>query len=427
MPDPDSNRLSVLRASLVGLAAGGAALVLQTGIWWLGTLRVSLSSSMDPHFSLPLIGMIGGFISGLLVQVFAPTANGSGIPQVRAYLLGAQIPLDIKLAVVKLFAGIIALGSGLFLGREGPTVHVGAAVAAHLDKAFPGSDLRKKQMVAAGAGAGLAAAFNAPVAGVLFVLEEMLKETSSHTVGLAIIACFFASLMTKIGFSDPVSQANTLQHIQLSLSWQDIVFYVLTGLAAGACASLFNHGIIAFLDFYNKFPKIPTCLRVGFAGLISGLVIASLPPGHQFHDYAALKEVLIGGHAHWWVVPTAFLVFFFLTLLAYGSGAPGGLFAPALVIGSALGFMMGYVENALFACGSLETMAIVGMGAFFAAVARVPLTAIIIILEITGQFELVLPLMLASSIAIMAISHLDKGSVYDMLRQWGGMKTAESD
>lgn len=361
-------------------------------------------------------------LSGFLVQKFSPTAYGSGIPQVRAYLLGVKVPLDLRLALVKLISGSIALGSGLVMGREGPTVHVGAAIAAQIDKWFPTSKDQRKQLVAAGAGAGLAAAFNAPIAGVLFVAEELLKDISNTTIGTAIFACFVASTLTHIFNAPHMKSTHEIQSMELNFALHDVLFWILLGVLSGVLGALFNRGIIFFLSLYRDHIKIPVFLRVGLAGLVSGLVIALVPASDNFRSYYTLTDLIISGHTDWQTGILAFISFFFLTLLAYGSGAPGGLFAPSLVLGAALGSLVAFLEKGVFGVGSVETMAMVGMGAFFAAVARVPITAVVIISEITRHYNLVPPLMVATAIACFVGSKIEKGSIYDMLREYSGLE-----
>lgn len=423
----DANRFGLLSACIIGLAAGISAMALEGGAWYLSNLRVTLSSMAPAIIVLPAFGLFGGMLSGYLVQRFSPTAYGSGIPQVRAYLLGANVPLDLRLALVKLVAGTIALGSGLFMGREGPTVHVGAAIAAHLNRWLPCSKERTRQLVAAGSGAGLAAAFNAPIAGVLFVVEELLKETSNMTIGTAILACFVASVATHLFNAPHMESTLQIRALQISFAPLDIVFWLLLGSLSGLLGTLFNKGVLLFLKVYRDHIKIPVFLRVGLAGLISGFIIALIPADAHFRNYAALRDMIVAGHTEWYMVPVAFCAFFFLTLLAYGSGAPGGLFAPSLVLGSALGAMTSYIESYFFNTGSAETMALIGMGAFFAAVARVPITAVVIIFEITGRYQLVLPLMVTCAIATFVGSLIEKGSVYDMLRDWSGLSPVDEN
>lgn len=417
-------RVAIVRAAIIGMVAGCAALVLEWGAWWLSKLRVEACNVYPAWVALPLIGLLGGLLSGFLVQRFSPTAYGSGIPQVRAFLLGAKVPLDFTLALVKLVGGSIALGCGLFMGREGPTVHVGAAMAALLNKWLPSPKDVQRQLVAAGAGAGLAAAFNAPIAGVLFVAEELLKDVSTGTIGTALLACFVASTMTHIFNAPHMESSQQIQALTMSFHFHDVLFWIILGALAGLFGTWFNRGVILFLKINRDYLKWPVMARVGLAGLLSGLIISAMPSDANFRDYAALRDVIVAGHEQWYMVPVAFVAFSLLTLLAYGSGAPGGLFAPAIVLGSALGVMVSYLQNYLFHISSTETMAMVGMGAFFAAVARVPITAVVIIFEITGHYSLVLPLMMASAIACFVGGRMEKGSVYDMLRQYSGLEDA---
>ncbi len=417
----DSRRVAVFRALVIGLTAGLSALLLENGAFFLSSMRVNACSVYPAWIVLPAFGLVGGLLSGFLVQKYSPTAYGSGIPQVRAYLLGAKIPLDLRLALVKLISGSIALGCGLFMGREGPTVHVGAAIAGHINKWFPSTEGRHKQLVAAGAGAGLAAAFNAPIAGVLFVAEELLKDVSANTIGTAILACFVASTMTHILNAPHMESSHQIQAIEMQFNFCDVLFWVLLGALCGFFGTIFNRGVLLFLKINRDYIKLPVALKVGLAGLISGAIISLIPADAHFRDYAALRDLIVAGHEHWYMVPVAFVAFFFLTLIAYGSGAPGGLFAPAIVLGSATGAMVAYLEVYLFKVGSAETMAMVGMGAFFAAVARVPITAIVIITEITRHYNLVPPLMVSTAVACFVGSKMEKGSVYDMLREYSGL------
>jgi CIC family chloride channel protein len=194
-------RLSLLEALIIGLVAGLSGLAVKQGVHLLGAWRMNEAAHCGPFpaslLGLPLIGLVGGLISGWLVERVAPETSGSGIPQVKAVLHRVPIKFDLRVAVVKLFGGIVALGSGMPLGREGPTVQVGAALAASLERWMPTSPQHRRNLLAAGAGAGLAAAFNAPIAGVLFVAEELLKDMSSFTLGTAILACFVASIVAQ--------------------------------------------------------------------------------------------------------------------------------------------------------------------------------------------------------------------------------------
>jgi chloride channel protein, CIC family len=412
----NSGFLPVLAACVIGLAAGASALALGEGINWLGSLRMRLCQQYDPLIVLPLIGLVGGLVSGVMVWL-APDTSGSGIPQVRAVLNRMNLPLDFRIAVIKLIGGTIALGSGLFMGREGPTVQVGAAIAGQLSRWFPTSVEQRRHLIAAGAGAGLAAAFSAPLAGVVFVVEELLKEFKPASVALAIVACFSASLVEHV-FSHPHKIAMLGDANRGMTSGYDLVFIVVLALVSGVFGSLFNRGIFLFLRAFKRV-NIAKPFKVGFAGLVTGLIVASLPA--KLHDYASTRALIDAGAISENLVAVVFASFSFLTLLAYGSGAPGGLFAPALSLGSALGYITGMLEGYFTNQVSVHMFALVGMGAFFAAVSRAPLTSIIIVFEMASDFAIVPPLMIACVIASAFGERCYKGGLYDLLMVWNGL------
>jgi len=417
--------LPVLEAAIFGFVAGASAVALSLGVDALGTWRVELSTKYNAMIVLPLFGLVGGTIAGLLVQRVAPQASGSGIPQVRAALDRLKMPLDWRIAVVKLVGGTIALGSGLFMGREGPTVQLGAALAATLGKFAPGARAYRRQLIAAGAGAGLAAAFNAPLAGAVFVLEELLKEMKPSTVVIALASSSTAALAVNLLWPPRESHSAHLMASQINFQALDLPFYVLLALICALAGAAFNNGILFSLNLYRRAKFLPVALKVGLAGLLSGIIIASTP--QNFHDYASLRSEIIGGLESWQTVAIALVQFYALSLIAYGSGAPGGLFAPSLAIGASLGFLTGSLEHHLFASASTATFSLVGMGAFFAAVARVPLTAIIITFELTGSFTLLIPLMISCVLASAIGEWVSPGSLYERLMEWNGLHLRRQD
>ncbi|MBD2778121.1 response regulator [Iningainema sp. BLCCT55] len=199
-------RFAIFQACVIGLVAALAAVFLKQGVGALGGWRVHTTHLLPAWLVLPAIGLVGGLLSGWLVERVAPEAGGSGISQVKAVLAKVPMALNLRVAVVKLLSAVIALGSGLPLGREGPTLQVGAALANQLSRIFPTSPDYRRQMIAAGAGAGLAAAFNTPIAGVLFVVEELLQDVSGLTMGKAILASFIGAAISRwLGGQESVS------------------------------------------------------------------------------------------------------------------------------------------------------------------------------------------------------------------------------
>lgn len=413
-----SKRLAIFEACLIGLICGLAGVALKLGVGWLGSRRIYAASIAPAWLLLPWIGIVGGFISGWLVERFAPETVGSGIPNVKASLAGVGISLDLRVAIVKLTSTILALGSGLTLGRQGPTVQIGAALAAWISRWIPTSPDYRRQLIACGAAAGLAAGFNAPIAGVLFVVEELLQDVSGLTLGPAIIASFTGAVVSQLLGGDSLN-LNLSTYNTSFYAWE-IPFYAILGVLAGLLSAVFTKAIVAIITFNRRILPLPLPLRIALAGAICGLVVALLPD--TFRNNTGLRQFLIGGSATGATSAIAFIVHFFLTIIAAGSGAPGGLFAPSLVLGSALGHLVGIWQADWLGLGAPTTYALAGMGAFFCAVCRAPITAVVIVFEITTDFKLVLPLMIASVIAYLVAEKAEQVSLYERLLQFNGIQ-----
>ncbi|MEH2069712.1 MAG: chloride channel protein [Nostoc sp.] len=413
-------RLAFFEACLIGLVSGLAAVLLGQAVDWAGAWRVHVSYLWPAYLVLPGIGLIGGILAGALVERFAPEASGSGMSEVKAVLARVPMPLNLRIALVKLVSATLVLGSGMPLGREGPTVQIGAALANQLSNWVPTSPEHRRQLIAAGAGAGLAAAFNAPIAGVLFVIEELLQDVSGITLGTAILASFIASVISRLYGSHSLDLNLNLAVTHTTFFAQEIPFYLILGVLAGLLGILFNKGVIASLAINRRVLSLSLPWRIGIVGLVTGVVIALLPVA--FRNNAGLREILLLGEANWLFAAIALLVQFTLILLTYGSGAPGGLLVPTLVLGAALGYLVGAVEHSLLGMSAATTYAHVGMAAFFSAVSKVPVTAVIIVFEMTTDFNLVLPLMIVSVVSYLVAEKIDRRSLYDLLLEWKGIQ-----
>ncbi|MEG3879377.1 chloride channel protein [Microcoleus sp. herbarium7] len=411
-------RLAIFEACLIGLVAGLAGVLLKLGVGWLGSWRVATSTVIPAWILLPSVGLLGGFLTGFLVERFAPETAGSGIPHVKAALGGVNLSLDLRVAVAKLLTTILAVGSGLTLGRQGPTVQIGASLAGWIGHLMPTSPDYRRQLIACGAAAGLAAGFNAPIAGVLFVVEELLHDVSGLTLGTAIIASFIGAVVSQLLGGDSLNL--NLREYPSSFEALEIPFYIVLGVLAGLLGALFSKGIIAGLQFNRRTLKLALPARMALAGIICGSVIAFLP--EAFRNNTGLREFLLTGEASGRTSLIAFIAHFFLTIISAASGAPGGLFAPSLVMGSALGHMVGIVQAHWLGVGLPVTYALAGMGAFFCAVSRAPITAVVIVFEITADFKLVLPLMVCSVVAYLVAEKVDSGSLYDRLLEFNGIE-----
>jgi len=414
-----TRRLAIIEASLIGLVAALASVLLKVSSGWLGGWRVSISYYLSPWIALPTIGFCFGFLAGFLVERFAPEASGSGIPQVKAALAGFPISLSWRVAFVKLLGSILALGSGMTVGRQGPTVQIGAALAAQMSKWVPTSPEHRRQLIACGAGAGLAAAFNAPLAGVLFVVEELLQDVSGFTLGTAILASFIGGVVSRLLGGGSLELTTELVKSQTTFSFPEIPSFLFLGVLAGIFSTLFCQAIFLSLSFWRYKLKLSLPWRIGIAGLLSGLVIAMLPI--HFRDNTGLREFVLTGGANWSIASQAFIAQFILTVIAFSSGTPGGLFAPSLIMGSTLGYLIGLGSEHFLGLGTPTTYAFAGMGAFFSAVSKVPITAIVIVFEMTTDFNLVLPLMIAACTSFWVAEVLMPRSLYDRILEWNGI------
>ncbi|MEO0934630.1 MAG: chloride channel protein, partial [Cyanobacteria bacterium J06641_2] len=257
--------LAIAEACVIGIVAALSAIFLRFSSGVLGTFRVHTSYNIPALLALPLIGASFGFLAGFLVDRFAPEASGSGIPQVKASLANIPIRLSWRVAAVKLVSAVLTLGSGMTLGRQGPTVHVGAALAAGMSRVVPTSPDHRRQMIAAGAGAGLAAAFNAPITGILFVVEELLQDLSGITLGTAIIASFIGGVVSRLLGGKNLQLNLEIIQSQSSFAITELPFYLLLGILAGLLAALFRQGLIKSLGYYRKL-NISLPLRLALAG-----------------------------------------------------------------------------------------------------------------------------------------------------------------
>lgn len=417
-------RLAILEACLIGLVSGLAAVSLGYSIGWLGGWRQQSTQIFPAFIALPAIGLVGGLIAGWLVEDVAPGSSGSGMAEVKAALANVPMPLNLWVAIVKWVSTTIVLAAGMPLGREGPTVQIGAALANQLSQWFPTSPDHRRQLIAAGAGAGLAAAFNAPIAGVLFVVEELLQDVSGITLGTAILASFVASAIARLSGSHSLELIPNLTATHASFALPEVPFYLLLGILAGGFGVLFNRGILNTISLYRRFLPVSLAWRIGLVGMFAGIALATLP--NVFRDNAGLRQMLLSGDADWHLVLLVFCVKFCLIVLAGGAGAPGGLLIPSMTLGSALGYLIGTLQLHFLGLGMATTYAHVGMAAFFCAVSRVPITAVVIVFEMTTDFNLVLPLMIGTVASYLVAEKMETGSLYDRQLAAKGIHLEES-
>ena len=419
------------RAAVIGVAAGLIAVAFQYAIYGVEELRLFvrayfLDHSVPGWLILPAIGGVVGLFAGWLVQKFAPETSGSGIPHVKAVLLHLRELHWVRVILVKFAGGVAALGSGLSLGREGPTVQMGAAVGKGLANVLKAPKRQESQLIAGGAGAGLAAAFNAPLAGFLFVIEELQRELSPLTYGTALIASVTASVVSRMLRGDlPSFLVQEFDAPPLSA----LPFALVVGLLVGVLGALFNKGLMKSLDIFSKIPRVKPKMRPALLGIAAGLIGWFFPT--LFAGYANVPEIVGGGHhtaelllsGEWsgqefmWMIFGLMVAKFIFTVASYGTGAPGGIFAPMLLIGAMAGLLVGQVGEAWLPniSGEATAFAVIGMGAFFAASVRAPLTGVVLIMEMTANYEQLLALLIACFAAYWVAEHMNSKPIYEDL------------
>ncbi|HZO89638.1 MAG TPA: H(+)/Cl(-) exchange transporter ClcA [Chthonomonadaceae bacterium] len=405
------------RAALVGALAGCVAVAFRAVLAGGDTLRniLVIWTHHYPLFGwiLPMLfGAAGTALAVLLVRHLAPEAAGSGIPHLEAVLHRFRELQWKRVLPVKFFGGALAIGGGLALGREGPTVQMGGTVGAAVSDWLQASTRERLTLIAAGAGAGLAAAFNAPLAGLVFVLEEVQKDFRPIVFGTAFIAAATSDIVTRFAAGQlPVFSIPSYPVPALSA----LPVFALLGLVAGLLGVVYNRSLIGTLNLFARLHArrvVPAAALVGAsAGLIAWFAPGLVGGGHS------LAESILEGHAALTAIPVLFLVRFVLSMASYGSGAPGGIFAPLLVLGALIGLGVGQLTHRLFP-GLVplpEIFAVVGMAAYFTAIVRAPLTGIVLITEMTGNYSQMLPLVVACFCAYTVAESLEELPIYENL------------
>ena len=403
------------RAALLGLGTGLTALAFRWGLEASAALRDVLGTYAHEHLWgwLPSVlwGASSAALAVFLVRHFAPEAVGSGIPHLKAVFYRLRRLNPTRLLPVKFVGGVLAIGGGLALGREGPTIQMGGALGSALARFFGSNPGERLALIAAGSGAGLAAAFNAPLAGVVFVLEEVQRGFTPNVFGAALIASVIADVVTRFANGQqPVYDIPFYAAPALST----LFLYPLLGALAGLLSVAFTRGLLLTLDGVAKLPFSPLVTAAGVGGIVGAIGIF-FPGVISAGDN--LIEQTLAGHTLLLAIVPLLLVRYVLTLGSYAIGTPGGIFAPLLVLGALLGTGLGDVSHLAFPqLGiSSEALAVVGMAALFTGVVRAPLTGLVLIVEMTGNYGQMLPLMLACFTAYAVAEGFEVPPVYDAL------------
>ncbi len=369
---------------------------------WLGVWLGSLTIIFIPA--------LGGLIAGPLIVRFAREAKGHGVPEVMEAIALRGGRIRPQVVIIKALASAACIGSGGSAGREGPIVQIGSALGSVTGQMFHLSTDRIRGLVACGAAAGIAAVFNAPIAGTIFAMEVILTEFSTVSFGTVVISAVVASIVGRHFLGN--TPAFAVPSYSMVSPWE-VVFYVLLGILCALGAWLFVTSLYWFEDRFDNW-NTPEWLKPAIGGLMLGTMALAMPnvlgSGLEF-----IEEVL-SGDILWPVMALLFFGKMLATGFTLGSGNSGGVFAPSLFMGAMLGGAFGSVVHSVFPAvtGPYGAYALVGMAALFAAATHAPITGIIIVFEMSGDYRLILPLMLATVIGVFVSERLRKDNIYTL-------------
>jgi chloride channel protein, CIC family len=415
---PRSPFVLAILALVVGALAGLVGAFFRIGLQHLDVWRTALLiKAHDLGWGgivvVVAVAALAAGVAAWMVRTIAPQSIGSGIPYVERQLREGWVGNPIRILLVKFFGGWLAIGSGLALGREGPTVQIGAVIGHLFGGAFRRNENDCRVLLAAGAGAGLATAFNAPIAGAVFVLEELFGSfdvpISIATLGTSAAAIAVARLM--LGQS-PDFSVPSLEHLDVGTLGSHLALGVVLGILGVA----YGRAILGAIAIQARLSRIAIEWRAGAIGALIGLLgwfSPSLIGGGDF-----LTQEVLSGNALFGTVAITFLIRFVLGPLSYAAQTPGGIFAPMLTIGSQGGLLLGWWWIRLFGSSAFlpQEFAVVGMAAFFTSVVRAPVTGIILVIELTGSFSLLLPMLAAAFAAMTVATILRQPPIYNSLR-----------
>ncbi len=404
----------LLLAILLSLLCGGVAVALHRAIEIVEHLMHTGGEGVHGGWRpvvVVLTPALGGLLVGLLLRYVVPAARGSGVPQVKVDLVmrGGRIP--IRVAIGKFVCTTLAVGSGGSIGREGPTVQICASLASSLARWIPITATQLRILVHTACVSGVSAAFNTPIAGMTFVMEEIIGDLSAAHVGYFIFAAVAAAMVSR----QLLGNSPVFDVPQYALGHPaELVLYVLLGALAAVVSVIFIRTLVwSVVRFQNL--KIPEYLKPASAGLCIGLIALALPQVLGV-GYATVTDAM-QNRLTWSTMGVLLAAKFVATIVCYGSGTAGGLFAPSLFLGAMLGGSLASLIGDVTSLNVLApgAFALVGMGAVFVGIIRTPVTSILIIFEMTNDYALILPLMLANMTSYALSKKLEPQNVYEAI------------
>ncbi len=406
----------VILAVIIGLVTGYGALGLRYLIHLIEVISTGHAQySLDIMASLPwyqklLMPAVGGLLVGPIVSFFSKEVKGHGVPEVMESIALRNGLIRPRVVIAKILASSICIGSGGSSGREGPIVQIGSAIGSTLGQWLQVSKDKMRTLVAAGAAGGIAAAFNAPVAGALFAVEIIFGDFGVMQFSPIVISSVTATVVSRHYLGD--FPAFIVPKYALITPWE-LFFYAGMGLLAGVAGLFFIKLLYGLEDFFDNW-KFPEYMKPALGGLLVGAMGIYVPAIFGV-GYEGINRALMG-HLSWEFLLLLLLLKIVATSLTLGSGGSGGIFAPSLFMGAMLGGAVGTVVHEAFPAitATSGAYALVGMGAFVGAVTHAPITAIVIIFEMTNDYTIILPLMIATIIAVLFTTRLQTESIYTL-------------
>lgn len=357
-------------------------------------------------------------ISGYLTTRFFPATSGSGIPTVRLALAVQHGNLALKNTIAKFLTSILSLSSGIPLGKEGPAISIASGLGSYFANVFHLSKKRVKALVAVGSAGGIAAGFNTPITAVVFTLEEIVGDLNAKMLGSIVISSVIAAVTASI------LHGNHPTLVQVSYFFggaKELIYFA----GVGVIAALLGPAWLKFTIWIRQFSKrvfkghrlsfmMFSFVCVGFASWIAPEILGG--------GTNTINDTLLSSMLSWQNLGILFILKFVLTGLLYSTGISGGLFMPTLLMGAILGSALGLASNTFLGSDlNIQAFALVGMGSFFATVIRAPFTSIIMVFELTRNYEIIMPLMAANILAYAISSKLSKGSIYEQISEQDGV------
>src|ERR1700761_7259706 len=411
-------RVFLVLSIFIGVIAGLLVVSFRMAIEWLSVLL--LGSSPNPHQPrLLYIPAAAGLVIALFTRYVFPNVRGSGINQTKAALYINNGYISFRTVIGKFLLSALAIGSGHSLGPEDPSLQIGAGVASLISRRFGMSKERLRIFAPIGAAAGLAAAFNAPISAILFVIEEVIGQWSAAVLGSIVLSAISSVVVARWFWgSEPMFR---IPSVTLR-DPRELLAYAVLGIIGGLLAPLFSLMLGALRPRLRAMPRWTLYLQPAVAGLMVGAIGYFGFPQVMGVGYDVIDQAMHGEFV-WQLLLALVFLKLLATTLSFSSGTPGGMFAPTLFIGAMLGGAVGAFEKHFFPhlTGTVGAYSLVGMGVLFAGFLRVPLTSVFMVLEISGNYSIILPLILANTIAFLLARTLQPVGIFEVFTHQDGL------